>query len=348
MKILKWLGAIIILLVIVYFVGPKVDVPELDAKITQEATSDLKALEDEINKSEASNSKIKPDNQARIIWADSTHQKTPYSLVYLHGFSASQGEGDPAHIEFARRYGCNLYLTRLAEHGLESDEPMLELTPEKLLESAKEAIAVGKQLGDQVIVMSTSTGGTLGIYLASEEPAISALINYSPNIDLFDPRSSMLLKPWGLQIARTLLGGDYNNNSGEPEEDKFKDQYWYAKYRIEAILNLKALMAATMTEETFTKVKQPFFLGYYYKNDSLQDKTVSVPKMLEMYDQLGTPEASKRKVAFPEAKEHVIASKYVENTHERVMEETFKFAEEILKLEPQILHQSDSAALLVP
>ena len=39
---------------------------------------------------------IKPDNQARIIWADSSKkEKTKIAFLYLHGFSASQAEGDP-------------------------------------------------------------------------------------------------------------------------------------------------------------------------------------------------------------------------------------------------------------
>src|SRR5690606_2388877 len=69
--------------------------------------------------------KLKPDNEARIIWADdSTKSRTPYALVYLHGFSASQEEGDPVHTRFAKTFGCNLYLPRLAEHGIDTTEPL--------------------------------------------------------------------------------------------------------------------------------------------------------------------------------------------------------------------------------
>ena len=41
---------------------------------------------------------VKPENEARIIWQnDSLKNKTEYAVVYLHGFSASQEEGDPVH-----------------------------------------------------------------------------------------------------------------------------------------------------------------------------------------------------------------------------------------------------------
>ena len=35
------------------------------------------------------------------------------SVVYLHGFSASQEEGDPVHYDFAQKFGCNLFLAAL-------------------------------------------------------------------------------------------------------------------------------------------------------------------------------------------------------------------------------------------
>ena len=49
-------------------------------------------------------------------------------------------------------------------------------------------------------------------------------------------------------------------------------------------------------------------MGYYYKNDSLQDKVVSIPAMLKMFDELGTSRELKVKKAFPDAGDHVITS----------------------------------------
>lgn len=336
MKVLTVIIIIVLALGLIYFLGPKVDAPNLSpgierAKSLSSLGMDLKALEDSIRASESKVPGIKEDNEARIIWADSfAYQKSPYSLVYLHGFSASQGEGEPIHREFAKRYGCNLYLARLASHGVEAEEPLLDLTPEALVNTAKEAIKIGEQIGEKVIVMSTSTGGTLSLYLAAHNPEIASLICYSPNIDLYDPRSSLLTKPWGLQIARAVTGDDYR----EFEADEKGKQYWTTRYRLESIIKLKALVDATMTEETFSKVKQPVFVGYYYKNDEEQDKTVSIPRMMEMFDQLGTPESQKSKVALPLTGEHALASIYTSKHIESVIEATFKFAEEILALQP--------------
>ena len=153
---------------LVYFMGPKVEYPTIDAKI-QTLSLPLAELDKYIAQKEQNVSNIKADNEARIVWADSI-RKTPYSMVYLHGFSASAMEGNPIHKELAKRYGCNLYLARLAQHGIADRETFKDLTPKALVDSAKEAIAIGKLLGDKVIVLSCSTGGTLSAYLAAENP----------------------------------------------------------------------------------------------------------------------------------------------------------------------------------
>ena len=129
--------------------------------------------------------KVKADNEARIIWLnDSTKEKTEYAVVYLHGFSASQGEGNPVHKEFAKKFGCNLYLSRLADHGVDTTVPLANFSAERLWNSALEAFAIGKQIGKKVILMSTSTGGTLALKLCAEYPEIAASIMLSPNIEI--------------------------------------------------------------------------------------------------------------------------------------------------------------------
>ena len=65
-------------------------------------------------------------------------------------------------------------------------------------------------------------------------------------------------------------------------------------------------------------------MGYYYKNDSLQDKVVSIPAMLEMFDELGTPSELKAKKAFPEAG-IVITSYLSSNNYGQVTEAVQNF-----------------------
>lgn len=329
-KIFKVLVIIAGVLVLVYFLGPQVEAPSMDETLPK-VTSDLIALKSEINAKENAIANIKPDNQARIIWFDSIPKKTEYSIVYLHGWSASQEEGDPIHLQTAKRFGCNLYLPRLAGHGLSEEEPMLNLTADQVINSAKEAIAVGKQLGEKVILMATSTGGTLALHLSGGDIDIAALLLYSPNIEIYDPNAKLLTKPWGLELAKLVKGGDYH----EFDTDiPLKNQYWTTKYRVEALTHLQAMVDYTMTQETFAEVEQPVFLGYFYKNDTIQDNVVSVRAMLEMFDKLATPSTKKRKVAFPNTGDHVMTSHVSSKDLESVQKQTNKFMEEVLGLKP--------------
>jgi len=133
-----------------------------------------------------------------------------------------------------------------------------------------------------------------------------------------------------LQLAKWVQQGNYY----EFEANEIRKKYWTTKYRVEGLTHLQALVDNTMKKETFTQVTQPVFMGYYYKNDTLQDKVVSVPAMLKMYKQLGTPLPKKRKMAFPEAENHVIASHITSQDIKAVQKETNRYIEEVLRLVP--------------
>ncbi|MDO1445739.1 alpha/beta hydrolase [Rhodocytophaga aerolata] len=330
-KYLLGLGILLLLLAILYLAGPKPASPSLVAGYPT-LPHNLTELEKVVQNSEKALKTIKQDNQARIIWFDSLRkEKTPYSIVYLHGFGASQAEGAPVHTQLAKQFGCNLYLSRLRDHGVQQENVFADLTPENFLETAQQAIAVGKELGDSVLVIGTSTGGAFALYAASHDPSIKALVLYSPLIDFYSGATALIDKPWGLQLMRTIIGSDYMEFT---RKDTLEDQYWLSKYRLEGLVALKSFVAAAMTEETFSQVKCPVFLGYYYKNEEAQDKVVSVPDMLEMYDQLATPIHLKQKKAFPEAGHHVIASYIRSKDYEGVRDETARFFQEVVHLKP--------------
>lgn len=326
---------IIAVVAVIYLAGPSPKTPRWDtARVV--VPNDPVALEQYISTRESKHT-IKRDNEARIIWADSTKQKTTYSVVYLHGFSASQAEGDPVHRQFAKAFGCNLYLARLADHGIDTTEQLLYFTSDRWWESAKEALAIGKALGDNVILMSTSTGGTVALVLAAEYPEdVFALINMSPNIAVNDPNAWLLNNPWGLQIARAVLGGDYQ----QIQYDSARQLYWNSKYRIESLTQLQEMIESKMTTETFKKVKQPSLTLYYYKNDQEQDPTVKVSAMQWMNDELGTPEYMKVMVPVPDAGFHVIGSYLVSKDLKTVEEETRKFAIGKLGMKPVTASQT--------
>jgi pimeloyl-ACP methyl ester carboxylesterase len=328
MKFLKWLALILLLLILVYFLGPRPSSPQFAEQLPQ-VPGNAADLQQFIQQKESQH-RVKPDNEARIIWAnDSIRQKTEYAVVYLHGFSASQEEGDPVHRSFADSFNCNLYLPRLAEHGIDTTEPLVNLTADRLWESAKEAMAIGLQLGEKLILMGTSTGGTLALQLAATYPdKVHSLLLLSPNIAINDPNAWLLNNPWGLQIAH-LVKGKYNVASDTSAVYK---QYWTYKYRMEAAVQLEELLETSMRSSLFEKVKQPVLLLYYYKDEEHQDPVVKVSAMQRMFRQLGTPENLKREMALPETGDHVMGSPIKSKDVTSVLNETLRFGKEILQL----------------
>lgn len=330
MKYLKGVILLVLLLSLLFALGPRKSYEPTDNNSIDLGLS-IDSVEDYLRERE-SKFPIRKDNESRVIWAHAPGEKTDYVLLYMHGFSASQEEGDPLHEEIAEKYGMNLYLTRLQDHGLDVDKPMEDLTPKGLLNSAKEAISIAKTLGDSLIIMSCSTGSTLAAILDPQEPLIAAHIMYSPNIDIYDPLSNLVTLPWGKQIMELNLGGDENILTYEGAQN----DYWYQHYHINSIIALKQLINDWMNEELFKQIDTPVFLGYYYKDDELQDKVVSVERMHEFYDQLGTSSAKKQKVAFPEAGAHVICSDLFSNSVDDVRKATITFMDEVLHIPKRV------------
>jgi esterase/lipase len=323
----KVFAFLILGLLVFYLVGPTPDEPLYADELPD--LPPLEQLQHFVAENESSFD-IKPDNEAEIVWHDPANKtQTDVAIVYLHGFTASKREGSPVHRYIARYFGCNLYLARLADHGIRTDEALLDYTAEAVWQSAVEAYAIGKKLGREVIIMSTSTGGTLALKLAATYPDIKALVNYSPNIEINDPAAFLLNDPWGLQIARIVFGGNYRDLNKDEEYRK----YWYDKYRLEAIAELQELIETAATEETFNQVTCPVFNGVYYKDEEHQDDVVRVSAVREMHEELGTPSGEKELKEFPDAGTHVIAYGESSGAIEAVESATVRFLEETAGME---------------
>lgn len=329
-KLVKALLLIIIVIAIVYLVGPETPRPVLSLDLPT-LSGDLNTLESTILEKEKS-LRLKPDNESRFIWNnDSVKERTEWALLYLHGFSASWYEGYPVNVDFAREFGCNAYFPRLAAHGIDTTEALIDMTPDALWDSAKEALMAARKIGKKVVVMGTSTGGTLAIKLAAEFPEyVDGLILYSPNVRINNPAAFLLSKPWGLQIARMVYKSNYRVTN--PDFSSKECQYWNCKYRLEAVVYLQQLVEKTMKDEVFKRITCPVFLGYYYNDQENQDQVVRVDAALDMFSKLGTPSERKVEKAFPDAGAHVIAGELFSKSIDEVRNATFSFAAEVLKI----------------
>ena len=328
MKVIENTLFVLAVLFGLFIIGPEVEMPDLETPLP-EIQNDLNELKDWIDSKEATFDNIKPDNASQLIFHDSVPQKTAYSVLYLHGFSASRAEGNPVHLNIAKALKANLYLPRLSDHGLIEEEPMLHFTAQRYLDSAKEALAVAKKIGEKVIVVSSSSGGTLSLILGND-PQIAALLLFGPNVEIYNPDAKLLTLPWGLYIARAVLASKYHVMDKITEQ---KLNYWTTRYRLECTLHLQKLMETGMRPEIFRRITSAVFMGYYYKNEEEKDEVVSIPAMLKMFDELGTPNNKKQKMAFPDAVDHVIGSYLTTSNYSQVEKVALSFLEEKLNID---------------
>ena len=329
MRWVKKIVAIVSILLIIYLLGPKPQTPiyNINLPIVPDNSA---ALINYIQANEAAH-KIKPDNEARIIWNnDSLKQKTEYAIVYLHGFSASQEEGNPVHKNIAKQFGCNLYLARLSQHGIDTTDELQNLTADNYWESAKQAYAIGKELGDKVILMGTSTGASLALQLAATYPTdIAGLILMSPNIEINDPNAWILNNHWGLQIARMVVKSKYRDIKNKSNAYK---QYWNTHYRLESAVALEELLETTMNKTTFNKITQPTLVLYYYKDEQHQDNVVKVSAIKNMFNELATHANEKKLIAVPNAENHVLGSPIQSKDIITPQKEITAFLKEVINL----------------
>lgn len=226
---------------IFWFTGPRVIFTpqgELEDACTSAACFvTLEAMAEAFIEQESREPDLIPGAQRRVTLYD--EDPTPYSVVYLHGFSASPIEVDPFPQIVASELGANLFHQRLAGHGLTDEDALGEVTADDWYADALYALAVGMRLGEQVILMGTSTGATLISILASTYPdEIAAVVLISPNYGLQDRTSVISTAPWGAHITELVVGQYYE---WEPFSE-LHGLYWSTRYPTRAIPQMLSLV----------------------------------------------------------------------------------------------------------
>ncbi|MEJ2746635.1 MAG: alpha/beta fold hydrolase, partial [Anaerolineae bacterium] len=196
--------AFIVFIIVVFLAGPRVKVDTTLRPLTLPPDLDQYLAE-----AEARFDDIVPQAEKTIIWAGEPGQKTNLSIVYLHGFSATRQETAPLSDKLAAALGANLFYTRFTGHG-RTGPALGQATVNDWLNDTIEALEIGRRIGEKVIIIGVSTGGTAATWLATQPHLddVLALILISPNFAPADSHSEILTWPWGEQIARLVLGSE--------------------------------------------------------------------------------------------------------------------------------------------
>ena len=307
------------ILVIILLLGPRL---EIDTTLKPVFVPD--DLELHIEKSESKFNDIVPGSEKTIIWHSEKGQKTAFSVVSFHGFSTSRQDMAPLVDEIAADFGANLFHTRLTGHG-RGGLAMVDGSVNDWLNDANEALEVGRRLGDSVILIGNSTGATAATWLASikTNTDIAAIILLSPNFSPADPKTRMLLWPWGQQLAELVNGKE---RYWEPH-NQGHGQYWAHQYPTKAVLPVLGLVKL-VNDADLENINIPTMMIY-----SSKDKVISIPALKQAFSRL--PSAKNQLIEFNDTQDpsfHILAGDILSpSSTEQVKQKILEFLDRAFK-----------------
>ncbi|MEM1403779.1 MAG: alpha/beta fold hydrolase [Pseudomonadota bacterium] len=281
---------LIVLLVITGFVTRP---PALGAAVSVFALKDLPQTHLELTETAAHEiHPITSGAEKRIRWAGTPGERTQHVVIYIHGFSATRQEIAPVPELVADALGANLFETRLTGHGLLNNGPLVA-TGEEWLRDGAEALAIGEALGDELIIMGTSTGATLATAMA-EHPgfdAVSTLVFVSPNFGPASAGSGIMTGPFGPQLTRLLVG---ERTSWDAANDA-QEMYWTTDYPSSTLVEMMRLVDLANALTPTVQVPNAFLVY------SPKDDVVSVEKFLAAFEALPAGRKGIHKVDDPDS-----------------------------------------------
>jgi alpha-beta hydrolase superfamily lysophospholipase len=259
--------------------------------------------------------------------------RTPWAILYVHGFGASRGEGELVADSVSALLGANLYYLRLPGHATNLDDHARHEFDE-YLDVADAAFRMTRRLGERVIVMGTSTGALLATWLAARHPDdVVALVLASPFYAFHDPTSAMIALPGGMRVIEARYGRLRDSrDSPDPERRRGpgREKTWLLVQRYAALRHLDRLRRHVARPETYARVTAPTLMFYYWRDSTHRDSTASVAAMRSAFAALGGARRSplNRAVAVADG-EHVLFSAHVRTDKALVFREIAAFLERL-------------------
>ena len=246
-------------------------------------------------------SDLKKDVQKKIIWFRKKNTKTNISIVYIHGFSASSEEVRPLPDLIGKDIRANIFYTRLTGHGRSSDAMGLT-SISNWVNDLHEAIEIGSRIGQKVILISTSTGGTLSAISALNDYLSNTILGYifiSPNFGINHKLANLISWPYSEYWLHLFIG---KTRTIKPRNELDK-KFWTLSYPTKALIPM-ARLVKKINNKNFSNVSNPAL--FYF---SMDDEVVEPKKTLEFIENWGgeTKTINVKMSEFDDKYSHVIA-----------------------------------------
>lgn len=298
---MKWtlrvLLAMAVLAGALWYLGPYEPV-DLDARLTEPVPA--ADVDGYLARQEARFDDIVPGTAKRVVWAGAPGIRTAVALVYLHGFSATSEEIRPVPDRLAAGLNANLVFTRLQGHGRK--EALAEATVGGWARDLDEALQVARAVGERVLILSTSTGGTLAAVAAlSPDLAedLAGVVFVAPNFGINHPLEPLMTAPAARMWLPVLAGETYAFEPRSPDVET----YWTTRYPSVAILPMAALVRHVSAQD-FSRATVPAL--FWYSDDDTVVRAEATDRVAEAW---GGP-VTVRKVVMGEGDDpssHVVA-----------------------------------------
>lgn len=221
-----------------------------------------------------------PGTEKRIVWHDG-ERPTGWSVVALHGFSASRQETAPLAEMVAASLGANLFETRFDGHGLKEDG-LVDVEAERWLDDVAEALTIGHAIGNKLVVIAMSNGAALAASMLDHPTmqGVDALIMLSPNFAPADPNAAWITRPAGPLLLR-LVSGSTRSWEGQNERQEL---YWTTSYPIETVVEV--MRVVNRAHKTIAEVAAPRLQILY----SPGDRVISIPALESAIETIRSPQ----------------------------------------------------------
>lgn len=245
---------------------------------------------------------IREGCEKKIVWHDDQRRQRDLAIVYIHGFSASRMETWPLCDHLAESLGANLFYTRLTGHG-QDGYALATAKVEDWINDGMEAVAIGRRLGRKIILVGTSTGGTLATCLAAQPSvatSIHRLILISPNFFPKNPIAAAALWPPALRWFERFFGTWRSFSVVNARHARF----WTVRYPVRAIATMMQLVRLSWRIDLKNTAIPVLMMVNPW------DRVINVTLAILRY--LGFPSSQKKLVMFRGNKDlgrHVLAGK---------------------------------------